>query len=147
MFSVCHRSRLRLERDTITLRDQVRHLQKEVGVVRRLFAPKAQESAQARHRHQVQQNYRYLMANYRPTQSFVGNLALISSQQVLAGPSAAAWQSVTTGRVEVYAVPGVHQTYLGQYVNDTADCLRTCLGNAQTGASIAEDTPFSLSAV
>ena len=115
----------------LPLRAQVRHLQKEVGVVWRLFTPKPQESTQARHRRQVQQNYRYAVASYRPSQPFAGNLSLIYSQQILAGPSAAAWQSVTNGSVAVHAVPGVHQTYLGPYLNDTAACLRACLGRAQ----------------
>ena len=108
-----------------------------------MITSRGKQSARERHLRQVKGNYRYLGLVYRPAQRYAGDLTLLLSEQLYAGRSAAAWQSLVTGRVEVLPVAGTHRTYLGQHLRSTAEQLQRCLQRAQLPSSSGTATDKS----
>ena len=71
-------------------------------------------------------NYTNMLLKYK-AQSYSGHASLIITESGFKHSIQLGWQKLIPGKLTIYQVPGNHDSYLGEYVADTAKQLKSCL--------------------
>ena len=78
----------------------------------------------------VEQSYRTVLIRYRP-RTYKGRITLLVNEDNYQQNPSMGWDYLATGGLEIHKIPGNHDSYLGEYVQTTAEKLKACLDAAQ----------------